>query len=311
MSTTTLQLRGAIPANLMPFTEDLAIDEPAYRAHLRWLADVPGVEAIVVNGHAAEVTSLDEDEQQRALAMAADEVGGRVKLIAGVFTDSTRTAVRLARMARKEGVDGVLVAPPTLFIWGANARPEIAYQHFAAIADGVGLPMVVFEYSEVEGWGYSTEVLLKLAEIDQVVAVKEWSQDIVTFERNLQALHAVGRPIAVLSSYSASLFATYALGADGSISGMGSVVADLQAQLFEAVQRGDLATARALNDRHVAAARAFYAPPFLDMHNRMKEALVMLGRIERAFVRPPLLKISSDDRERVHQGLIQAGLLAE
>src|SRR5262245_44284116 len=129
-----LHLRGAIPAALMPFREDLAIDEGAYRRHLRWLADVRGVEAIVVNGHAAEVTSLEEDEQQRALAIAAETVGGRVKLIAGIFTDSTATAVRLARGARVEGADAVLVAPPALFIWGVNARPEVAYRHLAAVA---------------------------------------------------------------------------------------------------------------------------------------------------------------------------------
>src|SRR5262245_22510269 len=98
--TQALRLEGAIPAALMPFCEDLAIDEDAYRRHLQWLANVPGVSAIVVNGHAAEVTSLEEREQQQALAIAADAVGGHVKLIAGIFTDSTATAVRQARCAR-------------------------------------------------------------------------------------------------------------------------------------------------------------------------------------------------------------------
>jgi len=141
------------------------------------------------------------------------------------------------------------------------------------------------------------------------VAVKEWSQDIVTFERNLRALQSAPRPIAVLSSFSASLYATFALGADGTISGMGSVVADWQAQMFDAVQRGDMKAARALNDKHFVLGQAFYAPPFLDMHNRMKEALVMLGRLDLAVVRQPLEKIPPEDRERVRTALIKTGLL--
>ena len=111
-----LKLRGSIPANLMPFKNDLSIDEVQYRRHMRWLADVPGVGAIVCNGHAAEVASLTEDEQRRAIAVARDEVGSKVKLVAGVFSDGTANAVRLARNAKAEGADGVLVFPPSLFM---------------------------------------------------------------------------------------------------------------------------------------------------------------------------------------------------
>jgi 4-hydroxy-tetrahydrodipicolinate synthase len=185
----------------------------------------------------------------------------------------------------------------------------MAYRHFATIASEADIPIVVFQYPVASGWGYNTELLLKLAEIEQVVAVKEWSQDIVTFERNLRALRAAPRRIAVLSSFSASLYSTFALGADGTISGMGSVVADWQAQMFDAVQRGDMKAAGALNDKHFVLGQAFYAPPFLDMHNRMKEALVMLGRLDRAVVRQPLEKISAEDRERVRTALITAGLV--
>ena len=125
----------------------------------------------------------------------------------------------------------------------------------------------------------------------------------------MTALHSAPRRIAIPSSFSASLYATFALGADGTISGMGSVVADWQAQMFDAVQRRDMQAASALNEKHFALGQAFYAPPFLDMHNRMKEALVMLGRLERAVVRQPLEKIPPEDRERVRAALIKTGLL--
>src|SRR2546429_99470 len=147
------------------------------------------------------------------------------------------------------------------------------------------------------GIGYAPETLARLAEIPQVAAVKDWSNDIVAFEQNLRALRATGRPVAMLSSFTLSLMATFVLGADGAISGMGSVAADLQAELFEACQKGDLDGARRINDRLDPLVRVFYAPPFVDMHNRMKEALVLLGRIPAAHVRPPLTPVSGADRK--------------
>lgn len=300
---------GIIPANLLPFKRDYSVHEKDYRRHLSWLADVSGVTAIVLNGHAAEVASLSREERRQALATALDEVGSRLPLISGVYTDGTLEAVDLARDAKAEGASGLLIFPPTLFMWGARLRPEMVCRHFATIAEAVDLPMVVFQYPPSQGIGYDADTLVKLSEIPQVVAVKEWSNNIVTFEENLRALRATGRPVAILSSFSMSLFASFVLGADGAISGMGSVTADIQVELFERVQQGDLKGARKVNDRLYPLVRVFYAQPFVDMHNRMKEALAILGRIEDAVVRPPLQPIAEDEREQIRRALIQTGLM--
>jgi 4-hydroxy-tetrahydrodipicolinate synthase len=306
--TEPLKFSGVMPANLLPFTADLAIDERAYRAHLRWLADTPGVTGIVANGHAAEVSSLSREERRRALALALDEVGGACPLIAGVYADGTAEAVELAREARAGGAAGVLVFPPTLFMWGAQQKPDMVVRHFSEIAAGADLPIIVFEYPPASGTGYAPETLARLAEIPRVAGVKDWSNDIVAFERNLRALRATGRPVAMLSSFTMSLMATFLLGADGAISGMGSVVADLQAELFAACQKGDLDGARRINDRLDPLVRVFYAPPFVDMHNRMKEALVLLGRLPAAHVRPPLTPVSAGEREAIGRALAAARL---
>jgi len=305
---TKLRFSGAIPANLLPFNEDLSFDEPNYRRHLEWLAAVEGVPAIVCNGHAGEVSSLDREERRRALALAVDAVGERVEVISGIYTDNTLEAAHLARDAEAEGASGLLVFPPTLFMWGAQLRPEMVVSHFETIADATDRPLIVFEYPPASGIGYAPETLARLSEIETVVGVKDWSNDIVAFERNLRALRGTGQPVAMLSSFTMSMFASYALGADGSISGMGSVTADLHAALFQAVQHGDLETGRELNNRLDPLVRVFYAPPFVDMHNRMKEALVLLGRIDKAVVRPPLKRISNNEREAIRVAL-QAGLL--
>jgi 4-hydroxy-tetrahydrodipicolinate synthase len=309
--TTELRFQGCIPANLLPFTRDLEIDEPAYRAHMRWLADAPGVTGIVANGHAAEVSSLTREERKRALAIGLDEVAGKVPVIAGVYSDGTREAVELARDARAAGAAGLLVFPPTVFMWGAQLKPDMVLRHFSELADGVDLPLIVFEYPPASGIGYGPETLAALCKIPTVVGVKDWSNDIVAYEKNLRALRAPGRPVAMLSSFTMSLMASFALGADGCISGMGSVAADLQAALLAAVKAGRLEEARALNDRLAPLVSVFYAPPFVDMHNRMKEALAFLGRIPAAHVRPPLTPVSDDERHRIRLALREARLTRE
>ena len=100
------------------------------------------------------------------------------------------------------------------------------------------------------------------------------------------------------------------LGCGGLLSGSGSVIASLQAELFSAVQSNDLARARRLNDRIHPLAEVFYAQPAVDMHNRMKEALVLLGKLACPAVRPPLVKIPGDEVERIRRALVNAGLLA-
>jgi 4-hydroxy-tetrahydrodipicolinate synthase len=304
----SLRFSGVMPANILPFKADLSIDEPAYRRHLRWLVDTRGVTGIVANGHAAEVASLSREERKRALAIALDEVAGICPVVAGVYTDGTAEAVLLARDAKNGGAAGILVFPPTLFMWGAQLKPDMVIRHFSEIASAVDLPIVVFEYPPASGIGYAPETLGALCEIPQVAAVKDWSNEIVAFERNLRALRASGRPVAMLSSFTMSLMSTFLLGADGAISGMGSVTADLQVELFEACGKGDLDGARRINDRLDPLVRVFYSPPFVDMHNRMKEALVLLGRIPAAHVRPPLTPVSAAEREAIRRALGASGL---
>ena len=305
-----LRFSGCIPANLLPFTADLQIDVPAYKQHLRWLADTKGVTAIVANGHAAEVSSLSREERQLALALALEEVGDHLPIIAGVYADGTQEAITFARDAKAAGAQGLLVFPPTIFMWGAQVKSEMVLRHFSVLADAIDLPLIVFEYPPVSGLGYSPETLSELCKIPSVVGVKDWSNDIVAYEKNLRALRASARPVAMLSSFTMSLMATFLLGSDGCISGMGSVAADLQAALYAAVTAGNLAEAQHINERLAPLVNVFYAPPFVDMHNRMKEALALLGRIPSAHVRPPLTPVSDDERHRIRLALRAAGLSA-
>jgi 4-hydroxy-tetrahydrodipicolinate synthase len=302
--------RGVIPAVLLPFDSELRIDESAYRNHLRDMVTVKGVSALTVNGHSSEVHALSFDEQRQVLDISLDEVGATIPLICGVYADGSQKAAQLAKQAESAGAVCLLIFPSSVFLFGAQHRPEMILNHFQAIAEATSLSMIVFNYPLAGGLGYTTETLLQLAEeIPQITAIKDLCNNPVQHENNIRALHDIGRPFSVLTTHSAWLMPSLVMGADGLLSGAGSVIADLQSKLWQAVQVNKLAEAQALNDRIWPITSVFYSDPFLDMHNRMKEALVILGLQQNAYVRPPLLKLSNEEILKIRDGLIKGGLI--
>ncbi len=299
---------GTIPAVLLPFNEDLSIDEPSFRSHLRDVSSVQGVTAVTVNAHSTEVASCTFDEQRRVLAITADEIGDRTPIVNGVYAEGSLEAARLAKLAHDGGASALLVFPPGPFTLGQ--RPENAIEHFRRIADVTDLPIIIFQYALAGGQGYPLPTLMRICdEIPTVRAIKDWCSNPALHDRQIRALQGRANPVNVLSTHSAWLFSSLVLGCNGLLSGSGSVIADLQARLLQAVKSNDLATARAMHDRITPTAEVFYAEPWIDMHNRMKEALVLLGKLPRAVVRPPLVKIQPAEIERIRQALVAAGLL--
>ena len=299
---------GVIPAVLLPFHEDLSIDEASYRAHLRDVVSVQGLSAITTNAHASEVASCSFDEQRRVLEITQDEIGARLPIVNGIYAEGSLEAQRLAKMAAAGGASALLVFPSGIYTFGQ--RPEMALEHFRRIAEVTDLPLIVFQYPLAGGQGFPMSTLLRICEeVPSVRAIKDWCANPLLHERQVRTLQSRPRPVNVLTTHSAWLFSSLVLGCNGLLSGSGSVIADLQAQLFHAVQANDLARAKAIHDRIYPTAEAFYADPSVDMHNRMKEALVLLGRLPRAVVRPPLVKIPAEEIERIRRALVAAGLL--
>ena len=299
---------GVIPAILLPFNDDLSIDERAFRGHIRDVAATEGLSALTINAHSTEVASCTFEEQRRVLDVAQDEIGDKLPLVHGIWADGSLEAARIAKMAAAGGASALLVFPPAPFTMGQNA--EMAVAHFKRVADACDLPLIAFQYPLATGQGYPKDTLLRLCdEIPTLRAIKDWSNNVPQHEWHVRTLQSLPRPVTVLSTHSAWLLSSLVLGCNGLLSGSGSVIHDLQARLFRAVRANDLAEAKRINDRIYPMARAFYADPAVDMHNRMKEALVLLGRLPRAVVRPPLVKIGSDEIERIRLALIEAGLL--
>lgn len=300
---------GVIPAVLLPFHDDLSLDLPSFRSHLEDVASVEGLAAVTVNAHSTEVASCTLDEQARVMSATMDTLGDRLPVVHGVYADGSLEAARIAAQAAKGGASALLVFPPGPFTLGQNAGMAIA--HFSRIADAApGVPIIAFQYPLAGGQGYPRDTLHRLCDaVPAIHAIKDWCNNPVQHERHVIELQARARPVNVLSTHSSWLYASLVLGCKGLLSGSGSVVADLQARLFRAIATNDLARARELNARIRATAEVFYADPFVDMHNRMKEALVLMGRLPRAVVRPPLVKIGDAEIARIRAALITAGLL--
>jgi len=300
---------GVIPAVLLPFHEDLSIDEASYRSHLRDVKSVDGISAITVNAHASEVASCSFDEQRRVLEITKEEMNG-LPIVNGVYADGSLEAARIARMAEQGGAAALLVFPSGITTFGQ--RPEMALAHFKRIADATSLPLILFQYPLAGGQGYPTPTLLEIIEkIPSVKAIKDWSANPQLHERQIRLLQSRARPVNVLTTHSAWLLSSLVLGCNGLLSGSGSVIADLQARLFRAVKENDLQTAKQIQDRITPTADVFYSEPWVDMHNRMKEALVLLGKLPRAVVRPPLAKLAPEEIGRIRAALVAAGLLED
>ena len=301
---------GVIPAVILPFHDDLSIDEPSFRKHLRDVTATEGLAAITINAHSTEVASCTFDEQKRVLDIAQDEIGSKLPIVNGIWADGSLEAARIAKMATAGGASALLVFPPAPFTLGQNAA--MAIEHFKRVADASDLPIIAFQYPLATGQGYPNETLLRMVEeIPNIRAIKDWAGTVQQHEWHVRTLQSLARPVTVLSTQSSWLMSSLVLGCNGLLSGSGSVIPDLQSALFRAVKANDLTTARALNDRIHPLASVFYAQPWVDMHNRMKEALVLLGRLPRAVVRPPLVKIERAEIERIRKALIEAQLLPQ
>lgn len=304
----TYQPQGVIPACLMPFNSELAIDERAYRSHLRDLASVDGVTSVTVNGHAAEVSTLTADEQRVAVRIAREELGS-LKLAAGVLTSSSLEAAKLARTAQDEGADALLVFPPDTLVLGGHLRPASIKEHLRRITDASDLSIILFQLPVGSNLAFPIDTLLDLCgQFPQIRAIKDQYGDGKIHERQIRELRGLDRPVNVLTTHSTWLLGSLSMGCQGILSGAGSVIANLQVALFRAVQEGDLKAAQRVNDRIYPTVRAFYDVPMFDQHNRMKEALVLLGRLEAAHVRPPLVKLEECEIARIGELLTQAGL---
>ncbi len=290
-------------------TQDGEIDEAELRKYIRWIA-TQGIRAVAVNVDTGEGPHLWPEEKLRVIRIYKEELAGSgIPVVAGLGASFTAQAVKNAKDARAAGADALLVFPIADYL-GHPLSPEIPYRYHRAVADAAGLPMIIFTLQPaLGGTNFSDEILLRLAEIPEVVAIKEALFDAKRFREIVNVLRTAPRPITILTGNDNFIWESYLLGAEGALLGACAVATRSHVEVYEAAMRGDWRAARELGDRIQKLVDVMFAPPVRDYRARAKEILVMQGILGHAFMRPPLLPIGDEDREALKRAMESAGLL--
>jgi 4-hydroxy-tetrahydrodipicolinate synthase len=295
-----MRFEGIIPAVTTPFDADGAIDVSALRANVAALLDA-GMTGFVATGTMGEAGSLTREERRTVVAAVADEVDGRVPVIAGVSSGTARQSLEYARDAREAGAGAIMCLPPL----GYRADPDELVVFYGEIAAGSGLPVMAYNNPEASGVDMSPELIVKLyEEVDGVVAIKECSGD----ARRLRALVDGGDGLEVLVGGDDWALEGFAAGATGWVSGVAVVAPAECVELYRAVRDGHLEAARAIYSRMLPLARFDMTPKLVQYFKAAQDRVGFAGGATRA----PRLPLTAAEGEALEASLVtlRAGALA-
>ena len=294
---------GLLPAMVTPFDEHGEVDLGATEAVVERFLEA-GVSGISPLGSTGESSHLTADERKRFIEEVTRIVAGRVPLVVGVGAAGTREAVELARHAEGVGVDAVLIVSP--FYW--KVGEEGLFRHFAAVAEAVGIPVVIYNLPMLTGIDLSPSLITRIAaECPNVTGLK----DTVTEYRHtvgvLREVKGVRPDFSVLAGWEDLILPSLLAGADGSICAFANVAPELFIGLVRAAQNGDLQRAAELHRRVLSLVTlgTYSDPPI----SAIKLAMNKLGVPISSAVRGPALPVPEEAHERVEGVLREAGLL--
>jgi 4-hydroxy-tetrahydrodipicolinate synthase len=234
---------------------------------------------------------------------------GRVPFLSGIVAGSTRSAAAKAERYARMGVEGFPVFPPFPTFSGAPVPGEMIYRYHKAIADAAHLPIICFQFPK--GWGpdYSPDIVRRVAEIPEVIAIKEASFDVAQTLSTIEVAASLPHRIGVLTGSDTFIFEAMMMGCNGALIGFaGSFTREL-VEMNAGVQGGDIAKAHAIWKKLGPIARYCWRAPIRDFRPRMKEVLRLQGLIQCAAVREPQLGIDDAERMQIQRLLIDNGLL--
>jgi 4-hydroxy-tetrahydrodipicolinate synthase len=305
-----INLRGVVPAVILPMTADYEPDYQAFANYLEWIIAEKAV-AIAVNMDTGEGPQLKPAERRKAVETALQVADGRVAVVAGVMGGTTGDAVELSRAYAEAGADGLVVFPNAAFR-NEPLDARVPYSYHKAIADATGLPIILFQLAPVFGGvNFSRETLLRLLEIPEVVAIKEASFDARYFSYTRETLNMADRHIVMLTGNDRFITESFLLGAEGALLGFCAIGCGMVADMLIKFHQGEVQDAVAMRTRVQGFADFIYKDPILDYRARCKAALAHIGVIDRSriFVRPPMLQVEDEEYAEIALALQQVGML--
>ena len=289
-------LSGSLVAIVTPMFEDGALDIGRFKSLIDWhIAE--GTQGIVVVGTTGESPTVNFDEHKQLIRIAVEHAAGRVPIIAGTGANSTAEAVELSESARHSGAQFSLSVVP----YYNKPTQEGMYRHFRAIAEAVDLPLILYNVPGRTVADLQNDTVLRLAQVPNIIGIKDAT---ASLERGSDLLRRAPKDFAVYSGEDATGLPLMLMGGHGVISVTANVAPRLMQEMCTAALSGDIARARAANNR------------LLGLHTKLfvegnpvpvKWALVQMGLIAPG-IRLPLVPLSANFHETVRVAMREAGI---
>jgi 4-hydroxy-tetrahydrodipicolinate synthase len=290
------RLRGSLTALVTPF-RDGVVDEDAFRAHVNWQIE-NGTHGLVPVGTTGESPTLSHEEHKRVVESCIAEAKGRVPVVAGAGSNSTAEAVDFSRHAEKAGADAVLIVTP----YYNKPTQEGLYQHFKAINDAIGIPIIIYNIPPRSVIDMSVETMKRLYELKNIAGVKDATANVARTSLQRQAM---GEDFIQLSGEDATALGFMAHGGHGCISVTSNVAPRACSEMQEACLAGDYKSALRVQDRLMPLHTAL----FIETNpSPAKYALSALGRMSDE-VRLPMVPVSEGTKQTVRAAMVHAGLI--
>src|SRR5213594_1450337 len=294
---TKKRFQGTGTAMITPFKSDGSVDEKALRRFVDFQID-GGVDMLLPCGTTGEGATLNSEETDRVVRITVEQSRGRAPVIAGAGSNSTAKAIDASKRAKKLGADGVLSVGP----YYNKPTQQGYYEHFKAIAQAADIPVIVYNVPGRTGGNIEAKTMLRLAEIPNIVAVKEASGNLGQI---MDIIRDAPRDFRVLSGDDAIAVAVVALGGDGVVSVVSNEAPAMMSALINAALESDISRARELHYKLLP----FMNANFIESNPiPVKAALAMMGMIEETY-RLPLVRMGEPNREKLARIVEALGLL--
>jgi 4-hydroxy-tetrahydrodipicolinate synthase len=294
--TVKTSFRGSFTALVTPFSNG-SLDEKAFRGLVDWQI-AEGTDGLVPVGTTGESPTLSHEEHRQVVKWCIEQANGRVPVIAGSGSNSTREAIELSQHAEKAGADAVLIVTP----YYNKPTQEGLYQHFKAINDAIGIPIIIYNIPIRSVIDMSVDTMTRLFELDNIAGVKDATANVV---RVSQQRAAMGEGFNQLSGEDATALGFMAHGGHGCISVTSNVAPRLCAEFQDACLKGDYETALKLHDKLMPLHTAL----FIETNpSPAKYALSVLGKCADT-VRLPMVRLADKTKAAVREAMVHAGLI--
>jgi 4-hydroxy-tetrahydrodipicolinate synthase len=294
---TKKRFQGTGTAMITPFKSDGSVDEKALRRFVDFQID-GGVDMLLPCGTTGEGATLDENETDRVVQIVIEQSRQRVPVIVGAGSNSTAKAIQMTKRAKRLGADGVLSVGP----YYNKPTQQGYYEHFKAITDAVDIPVIVYNVPGRTGGNIEAKTMLRLAEIPNIVAVKEASGNL---SQIMDIIREAPSEFRVLSGDDALALAIVAVGGDGVVSVVSNETPAMMSAMIDAALQGNVDKARELHYKLLPLMNV----NFIESNPiPAKAALAMMGLIEENY-RLPLVRIAPANREKVAKVVEELGLL--